>query len=40
MVVGLISMGMVGFVTNVVVVVRVAVVGAGSMAAWVKGAAA
>ena len=33
-------MGMVGFVTNVVVVVRVAVVGAGSMAAWVKGAAA
>ena len=40
MVVGLISMGMVGFVTDVVVVVRVAVVGARSMAAWVKGAAA
>ena len=33
-------MGMVGFVTNVVVVVRVVVVGARSMAAWVKGAAA
>ena len=40
MVVGLISMGMVGFVTDVVVVVRVAMVGAGSVAAWVKGAVA
>ena len=40
MVVGLISMGMVGFVTDVVMVVRVAVVGAGSVAAWVKGAVA
>ena len=40
MVVGLISMGMVGFVTDVVVVVRVAVVGAGSVAAWVKGVVA
>ena len=47
-VVGLIRVGVVGFVANVVVVVvvvvvvmvRVAVVGAGSMAAWVKGAAA
>ena len=39
MVVRLISVGMVGFVTNVVVVmVRVAVVGVGSMAAWVRGA--
>ena len=33
-------MGMVGFVTDVVVVVRVAMVGAGFVAAWVKGAAA
>ena len=37
MVVGLISVGLVGFVTNVVVVVvvEVAVVKAGSVAAWV-----
>ena len=42
MVVGLISVGMVGFVSNVVVVlvlvVEVAVVRAGSVAAWVRGA--
>ena len=41
-VVGLMSVGMVGFVTDVVVVVvvvvGVAVVGAGSMVAWVRGA--
>ena len=40
MVVGLISVGMVGFVTDVVVVVvvvGVAVVGAGYVAAWVGG---
>ena len=35
MVVGLISVGMVGFVTNVVVVVGVAVVRARSVVAWV-----
>ena len=35
MVVGLISVGMVGFVTNVVVVVGVVVVRARSVAAWV-----
>lgn len=38
-VVGLISVGMVGFVTDVVVV-GVAMVGAGSVAVWVRGAAA
>ena len=40
-VVGLMSVGMVGFVTDVmvvVVVVVVAVVRAGSVAAWVRGA--
>ena len=40
MVVGLISVGMVGFVTDVVVVVGVAMVEAGSVVAWVRGAAA
>ena len=39
MVVRLISVGTIGFVTDVVVVmVGVAVVGVGSMAAWVRGA--